>query len=219
MKPTLYIDIETIAGPESGKDAIEVSAPATYKKPESIQKWMDENAETAREDIYRKQSFNGGYGQICQISWAFNDGDVEGLSLGADRANEGPMLEKFVEQMAAELSFGDMPEPCGHYISGFDLRFIKHRCIIHGIKVPVWLARDPKPWEIRDTMIMWAGIKDRVSLDELCKILGIDGKGDMDGSMVYDAWIAGEHDKISEYCADDVEKVRKINKKFMEAGI
>jgi hypothetical protein len=41
----------------------------------------------------------------------------------------------------------------------------------------------------------------------------------MDGSMVYDAWLAGEHAKITAYCADDVAKVRTINEIFLKAGI
>lgn len=219
MKPTLYIDIETIPGPENGKGQIEVKPPANYKKEESIRKWLDENADAAREEIYRAQSFDGGYGQICAISWAIDEGEITSHILGNSRAAEKEMLAAFIEAVNHVLPFGDEPEICGHYVSGFDLRFIKHRCIIHGVKMPHWLAKEYKPWDMRDTMTLWAGARDRIGLDELCRILGIPGKGDMDGSKVYDAWLNDEHDKISEYCAEDVERVRQIDMKFQAAGV
>ena len=68
-------------------------------------------------------------------------------------------------------------------------------------------------------MQLWCGNRDSIGLDELCKILGIEGNGDMDGSKVYDMWLAGEHEKIGEYCSQDVEKVRAINLKFLASGL
>ena len=221
MKPTLYIDIETLPGDEAGKAGIEVKAPGQYKKQDSIDKWLAENGESEREAIYRKQSFNGGYGQVCQISWAIDDGEICGESLGSDRDGEKDMLASALASIEIALGHATSPDICGHFISGFDLKFIKHRCIVLGIKYPHWLKPNAKPWdvEIRDTMILWAGARDTISLDNLCKILGIEGKGDVDGSMVYDMWLDGKHEEIAAYCADDVEKVRQVNKRFIAAGI
>ena len=219
MKPTLYLDIETIAAPESYKDGIEVKAPGQYKKQDSIDKWIAENGDAARDEIHRKTSFNGGYGQVCAIAWAIDDGPIEATYITDHRAHEKTALQTFVKMVTDRLPFSDVPEICGHYISGFDLRFLKQRGIIHGIKMPYWLAKDYKPWELRDTMTMWAGNRDTIGLDELCRILGIEGKGDMDGSQVYDAWLAGEHEKIADYCRDDVARVRFVDQKFKEAGL
>ena len=219
MKSTLFLDIETIPGPESGKDSIVVKAPANYKDPDKIKAYQEANKESA----YLKQSFDGGYGQICSFSFAVDDGLIGNASLGGDRSNEKTMLSYAFEAISGDLSFAGDPVPflCGHYISGFDLKFIMHRCIIHGIKIPNWLKPNAKPWDgrIRDTMHLWAGSRDTIGLDELCQILGIEGKGDMDGSQVYDYWLAGRHDEISEYCNADVEKVRKINKIFKAVGL
>jgi len=199
---------------------IEVSPPTSYKKPESIQKWMDDNATKAKDDIYRKQSFNGGYGQICSIAWAIDNGTIEYSSVSS-RDGERQAIQIALGDISDNLGHATNPYLCGHYISGFDLKFIKHRCIVHGIQVPQWLKVNAKPWDesIRDTMILWAGARDTISLDELCTILGIEGKGDVDGSMVYDMWLDGKFKEISEYCAADVEKVRKINQLFLKAGI
>jgi 3'-5' exonuclease len=62
MKPTLYLDIETLPAPESFLDGVEIKAPATHKKPESIAAWIAENGDTYRDEQHRKTSFNGGWG-------------------------------------------------------------------------------------------------------------------------------------------------------------
>lgn len=217
MKPVLYIDIETIPGPESGRDAIEVSPPAQYKKPESIAQWLADNAAAARDDIYRRQALNGGYGQVCAIAWSFGEG-IAGAN-SETRDGERDLIAATIASINDTLSFNDQPDICGHFVAGFDLRFLKQRCIVHGIKMPHWLARDHKPWEIRDTMTMWAGAKDRISLDELCTILGVKGKGDLDGSKVYDAWLEGRHADILEYCKDDVRRVMEIDAIYRKAGL
>jgi predicted PolB exonuclease-like 3'-5' exonuclease len=222
MECTLYLDIETIPGPEVGRDAITVKAPAQYKKPESIQKWLAENTDTEREQIYRKQSFNGGYGQICSIAWAVDDGFVGTTSLGV-RDAERDMLGRTLAHISTDLGGSANPTICGHFVSGFDLKFIMHRCVVLGVEMPQWLASQANKaaWQgrIRDTMFLWAGAKGTISLDELCKILGIEGKGDIDGSMVYDMWLAGKHDEIASYCSSDVEKVRDVDAKFRAAGL
>lgn len=222
MKKTLYIDIETIPGPESGKDAIEVKPPAQMKKQESIDKWHEEKGQNAIRDKYLKQSFNGGYGQVCSISFAVDDGEVFGLTV-QDRRVEKFVLLKTITAIDAELGGHDNPYVCGHFVSGFDLRFLMHRCIVLGVPMPHWLSStaNAAAWDskVRDTMFLWAGAKGKIGLDELCTILGIEGKGDVDGSMVYQMWLDGKHDEIGRYCDSDVEKVRAVNRKFVEAGL
>jgi len=222
MKKTLYIDIETIPGPESGKDAIEVSPPKTLKVQKSIDTWWAEKFDAAKEEAYRKQSFNGGYGQVCAFSFAVDDGEVLGSSATRRDGEVSVILGTFA-MIDNALDGHSNPYVCGHFISGFDLRFLMRRCVVLGIDMPLWLqtTANAKAWDarVRDTMQLWCGNRDTIRLDELCTILGIEGKGDVDGSMVYDMWLAGEHEKIGEYCSQDVEKVRAINRKFLEVGL
>ena len=215
-----YFDLETI--PSQDPDLLEIfkagiTAPATYKKPESIEKWLAENREAAAKEKLAKTSFDGGYGHICTIAWAKNDGDIyvaHARTLGDERC----ILEDFF----ADFDQYHSETLVGHNISGFDLAFLRKRAVALGVKMPdrTSLPRDPKPWDtsIVDTMTAWAGGRDRISMDELCKILGIEGKGSFDGSMVAEAWANGEHDKISEYCKDDVHRTREIHKRFLVAG-
>ena len=47
----------------------------------------------------------------------------------------------------------------------------------------------------------------RISLDKLCKALGLPGKGEIDGSKVWDYVRDGRIAEVADYCADDVRKV------------
>jgi hypothetical protein len=211
---TVYLDIETIPSQDPdllAKFMAEVTAPAQYKKEDSIAAWLDENREKVARERLSKTSFDPAHGHICTIGYAIDDMDVR-CSYTSELRSEALMLENF---FGAIDSFHDTTF-VGHYISGFDLRFIINRAIILGVKIPRCIPRDVKPWGkgIFDTMYGWCGPKDNISLDNLCAALGIEGKGDFDGSMVAEAWANGEHDKIASYCRSDVEKVREIHKRF-----
>jgi hypothetical protein len=89
--------------------------------------------------------------------------------------------------------------------------------VINGVKPSVRIPYDAKPWgDVIDTLYLWKGVsKSGGSLDAICKAFGIPGKGDMDGSKVWDAVKNGEIDKVAEYCHDDVDKLRQIHKRMM----
>jgi len=219
----VFIDIETIPNqsPEfRAKVRENIKPPAQFKKPDSIAAWLAENAETATDEAVAKTSFEPAYGHICCIGWAVGDGEVCNISF-ADTAFEKECLEAFFD--AVQSSCGvHMTRWIGHYISGFDLRFILNRAIVLGVKLPsaLTLPRDIKPWadQVFDTMTAWAGPKGTISQDNLAKALGLNGKGDFDGSMVAEAWANGEHEKIAAYCRSDVETVRDIYRRFEAVG-
>lgn len=219
-KTFVYVDIETIPcqSPEY-RDAVAkgISAPGNLKKAESIEAWLAENRETAADEAVAKTSFDGGRGHICTIAWAKNANEVR-VRHAATLADERAVIEAFFD----DLDPYHQEIIVGHNIAGFDLPFLRKRAIVLGIQLPdpTSFPRDPKPWDkgIFDTMTAWAGAKDRVSMDNLCGILGIPGKDGFDGSQVAAAWLAGEHDRIAEYCADDVRRTRAIHQRFLAAG-
>lgn len=216
----VYFDIETIPcqdGDYLAELAKNITAPKTLKKAESIEKWLDENRDSAAIEALGKTSFDGGRGHVCSIAWAKNDSGIE-VRHAKTVAEERSVISDFFSDLDPYHS----ETLVGHNITGFDLGFLKKRAVCLGIPLPdvSSFPRDPKPWDksVQDTMIMWAGSKDRVSMDNLCKILGITGKNGFDGSMVAAAWAAGEHDKIAEYCKDDIHRTREIHKRFIVAG-
>ena len=216
----IFLDIETIPcqSPEYAAEVRKnITAPTTYKKADSIDQWIAENGDAAAQETVAKTSFNPALGHICTIGFAI--GESAAIALHTDNvADEGVILQEFFEHLPDQ----GQNRFIGHYISGFDLRFIQCRAVVLGVKMPhaVTFPRNPKPWAecVFDTMTAWAGTKDKISLDNLCKALGIEGKGDFDGSMVAKAWADGEHQKIADYCKRDVETVRAVYRKFEAVG-
>lgn len=217
----IYLDIETIPNQSSeyrAKVKENITAPAQYKKPESIAQWIAENGDAAADEAIAKTSFDPARGHICTIGWAIGD-DVSDALQAYDLADEYHIITQFF----SALPTMGINRFIGHYISGFDLRFILCRAVVLGVKLPAGsttFPRDIKPWSdsVFDTMTAWAGPRDRISQDALCEALGLPCKGDFDGSMVAEAWAAGEHEKIAEYCRRDVETVRAIHRRFEAVG-
>jgi hypothetical protein len=220
----VYIDIETVPNqsPEyRAKVRAGIKAPASYKKPESIAQWLAENADAEADTQIAKTSFDPAAGHIVCIGFSIAGGPTYALS-ATSVEDEKTILIAFFEALRHQLP--DNPGVVrfiGHYITGFDLRFIINRAIVLGVPIPSIIPRDIKPWsqDIFDTMVAWSGPKDRISQANLADALGIDGnKGDFDGSQVAEAWARGEHERIAEYCRGDVETVRAIHRRFVAVG-
>lgn len=219
----IFVDIETIPtqSPEYKAKVREgIKPPGNIKKPESVAAWLAENADTATDEVISKTSFDPAAGHICCIGFAFGTGKVQYYE-ARSTADEAPMLDSFFQNVKAECNIG-MARWIGHYISGFDLRFLINRAIVLGVQLPpsIILPRDSKPWgdQVFDTMAAWAGAKGTISQDNLARALGLPGKGDFDGSMVAKAWANGEYARIATYCMSDVETVRNIYRRFEAVG-
>jgi DNA polymerase elongation subunit (family B) len=221
MADYLYLDIETIPASDPAtiaEIARQVTPPAAMKKAETIAEWEANQKAAAVSEAVAKTSFNGAFGRVCCIGWTWGDDDPFTVSLRPD-GDEAEILREFAAILAETRPSNEMPIIVGHYVADFDLRFLWQRAFVLGVKMPAWWPRDPKPWsrEVHDTMAMWAGAKDRISLDNLCKALRIEGKTGVDGSMVAGMWERGEYDAIASYCRDDVERVRNVHRKMLVA--
>lgn len=214
----VYFDIETI--PDQSEHALQkcreaVTPPGNIKKQESIDTWMAENAERAAREMLAKTSFDATAGHCCTIGWAFNDNDVH-VEHAETVGEEAEIMRAFFKA----LPKNDVVM-VGHNVLGFDIPFLLKRAVILGVELPsdYVMPRDPKPWTkgVFDTMTAWAGHRDMISMNRLCGALGIVGKTDFDGSMVAEAWAAGQHLTIAEYCDDDVRRTRRIHQKFLQA--
>ncbi|PHV12075.1 ribonuclease H [Chitinimonas sp. BJB300] len=216
-KPELFFDIETL--PTRDPEVIaqieaSITAPGNYTKAESIAQWEIEKKPALVEEAIRKTSFDPWFGQILCIGVAFDDEAPFTLS---DHGEYG-VLCKFLalldRRYKSLLGNTNPPKVIGHNVTGFDLRYVWVRCIINGLRPPEWWPVDAKPWDnqrVFDTMTHAAGVGGRVSLDKLCKALGIPTpKGELDGSKVYDYYKAGRINEILTYCAGDVEAMRKV---------
>jgi len=217
----LYLDIETIGttDPEAIADiAAGISHPKTMSKPDTIAKWVAEEKPAVVQEAVKRTSFDGTYGQVITIGYAMDDGEVEAVYQG-DGISERDILVLFADDVNRIMDRASTrPVLVGHNIHGFDLRFLWQRYIINGVKPPP-LPFQSKAWDanINDTMVMWNPEREkRISLDKLCKALKIKSSKDgFDGSMVWDAFKAGEFDKIADYCKADVEAVRQCHTRMV----
>lgn len=188
-----------------------ICPPANYKKQESIDEWMVMNKGIELQKLIAKTPFDGMYGRVACIAWQRDDGNI--LSSNSEM-DESEVIEWFYDHV---LVYGDS-EFCGHNICGFDLPFLKHRSIILEIQPPTKLieAMNSKPWSgyVHDTMLMWSQDKQsRTSMNKLCRALGIEDKGEFEGSMVAETWLT-DPDKVIKYCIDDVARTRAIYKRM-----
>ena len=209
---TLYFDIETI--PTDLDWVIDdlranIKPPAQYKKPESIAEWMEANAEQALADAIHSTGLDGSYGRITCIGYAFDDEPVQTVGTHL-QMTEHTILADF----AADINSRKITKIVGHNIIDFDMEFLKKRAIIHGVKIELPFLASKYDSVFFDTMTKWSAQK-RIKMDKLARVLGIEGKGDVDGSMVWDMHQRGEHQAIADYCADDVRMVREIYKRMI----
>jgi 3'-5' exonuclease len=225
QRPDVLAEIKQSKQVELDQALADIKPPGTYKKPETIAQWMADEApkiaqglrdafESDVDQAYRKTGLDGAFGQLCVIGFAINDD--EPLTI-ADMDESG-LLSTFSALLGKLVKQSDLYTACviGHNVSAFDLRFLAQRSIINGIKPHQVITRaaQAKPWEsdkVFDTMVQWSGIGNRISLDKLCKALGIESpKGDITGATVWDAVKAGRLSDVATYCAGDVKATREV---------
>jgi len=206
----IAFDIETI--PEGNPEDIEVRAPANYKKPEAIEKYIEEH----RDEEFRKGALKGISGQIVSIAWNYLDGPGDGPLIMSEARSKGEseadLLYAFYQSIRVykESDASSTNLWIGHNILDFDLRFLYQRSLVCGVMPTVMLPVDARHGQgVFDTMKAWGGWKGYVKQDELYKALGGPEleDDDIDGSMVYDLWLADEIDTIRDYNERDVMKV------------
>lgn len=235
-KRLIFLDIETIPGQQEyvmqvlldeANDRInKIQAPSNYKDATKIEEFCRQKREEILEDIdskYRRTSFDGALGQIVAASMAVDDELPVQFFHEEWRDSEAKILDDlFAEINAVCATPGDYQVFVGHNVVAFDMRFLFHRAVLLGIKPPDVIPFAARPWDtskIYDTMVSWAGVGGRISLDKLCRVMGIPGKGseigdEIDGSKVWDFVMAGRVRDVAEYCAGDVERVRQVYKRL-----
>lgn len=216
MPNYLYLDIETIPSTDAqiiAEIESSITPPGNISKAETIAAWEAEKKPALVKEAVAKTALDGARGKVCCIGWAWDDSPT----MAKIGSNEPQVLSEAFEAIASERIGYERPVVVGHFVAGFDIRFLWQRAFVLGVRMPAWFPRDPKPWspEVHDTMAMWAGAKGSISLDNLCKALGLPGKGNVTGADVAGMWERGEHEAIAAYCEADVERVRQVHRKML----
>lgn len=132
-------------------------------------------------------------------------------------ADEALMLREFWHKMASFNPRRDVI--VGHNIFDFDLRFIIKRSIINRVRPTAALSfAKYRSQPIFDTMYEWEcwSYGSRISLDKLAFALSLPSSksDDVNGSKVFDLYLAGRHEEIRDYCLRDVRLTREIFKRM-----
>ncbi|HOX41064.1 MAG TPA: ribonuclease H-like domain-containing protein [bacterium] len=195
----MYLDIETIPADGSKLDTIKQFWEEARLKNGGATKKGENDFET----FYRNTSFQGEFGRILCLAYAIDDGETECL-----RGDEKSILQQFWG-IAKDVSVF-----IGHNIMDFDLRFIYKRSVILGVRPSRELSFARYRSEpIFDTMREWEKWGSTgVGLHRLSIALGLASPKEqgIDGSKVYDYYLAGKVDDICLYCMRDVEATRKV---------
>lgn len=232
----IYIDIETIPGQhesvraalqvEAEEQKAQIKAPSNYKDEAKIAEYIaakHAEIDAGVEDKWRRTSFDGALGQIVCASLAIGDQAPINLYL-EDWANAESSILRELFRIVSDAytpSSDRKPVFVGHNVVAFDLRFIYQRAALLGIKPPAVIPFAARPWDdsVFDTMVAWAGVGNRVSLDKLCRAFGLPTKGqeiddEIDGSKVWDFVQAGRIEDVAIYCGGDVERVRELHRRM-----
>ncbi len=199
----MYFDIETI--PAEG-DKIDI----IRKLWQDIQKKTGVTAKKGENDFetyFRNTSFQGEFGRILCIGYAIDNEEVQCLF-----GDEAEILRKFWK-LAQDVNLF-----IGHNIMEFDFRFIYKRSIIQNIRPSRELSfaryRSEPIFDTMKEWEKWGAIG--ASLHKLSIALGVTSPKEegIDGSKVYDYYLAGKSDEIYKYCKRDVEATRSVYKKM-----
>jgi hypothetical protein len=226
MIKTIILDIETIPTQRDDVRAFiakSVTHPGNIKKAETIAAWNENEKPAAVEEAVSKTGLDGAFGQVVCIGVDLFDNGNPTTIYGLD---ERELLTKLNAAVADALDASEAFSTTivGHNVSAFDLRFLAQRYIVNGIRPHPVIGRaaQAKPWEsekVYDTMVQFAGVGNRISLDKLCLALGLPGKGDITGADVWPMVQAGKLQEVADYCADDVRKTRAVFKRMTFAEV
>lgn len=223
----VFLDIET--APTRDPETVaairaNVRPPASYKKAETIAAWHATEGEAAAQEAIARTALDAAAGEVIAIGLARDDERPPLVLTRTKDQPEAELLNGFFQlisdwsQGAAVLDasgaaiWDDAPYFIAHN-AAFDLGFLWRRCIVLGLRPPFHLpgpgARPGKDYGC--TMTAWAGHRDRVSLQTLCRALGLpDPKENGNGAQAWQWWQAGDIERLIRYCAGDVEAVRAI---------
>lgn len=215
MSIDIFIDIETI--PSGSIDDFVLTkddAPKNYKDEQKINDWIVEN----KEKKFRERGLSPNYAQIISLAYAINEQEIDVIY----GSNPYELLKTFYEKIRDYVVAEEIKDKAyyndyrfiGINNKKFDMEVIWVSAMKMGLyELARLIPRDRFTKKILDVCEVWNGpnYMNYVSLNTMCEVLNIEGKGDMDGSKVYDEYLAGNlEDIIVPYNISDVEKLRKI---------
>lgn len=163
--------------------------------------------------------------RVVAISCVLRDRDsLRVWSLGEPGEPEGQLIQRFFDGIEKYT-----PQLVSWNGGGFDLPVLNYRSLVHGVCAPrYWdTGEDDKEFrfnnylnryhsrhtDLMDVLSMYQS-RATAPLDDLAQLLGFPGKLGMDGSKVWDAYLAGEIEHIRNYCETDTVNTYLVFQRF-----
>lgn len=156
------------------------------------------------------------FGVMC---WG-SDGPVRHQCLGKRVDDHDGDVVTF-EEVDALRDFAQLLRPGTQIVTWnglrFDLPVIVARCMKHRVALPEYYRgrgyryrfSDDGHLDLRDHLSDFDA-RGTAGLDTWAKLIGLPGKGDVNGSKVAELWAAGEHSLVRRYCLDDVAQTARL---------
>ena len=202
MAMRIYLDCETLPPDKDNHDLPAIERFAQYTDEE-----------------FRQLALDARHGRLLCIGLIIEQDDqitVHGV-LGRDRTTGRFHLDEERTLRAFWKIVKDFDQRrdllIGFNLLDFDLVFLCQRSIIKQVKPSINICFTRyRSQPVYDLMWEFSKWRYRHKLDDLAKILGLESskQNGLDGSKVYDYFLAGRHQEIADYCLRDVEVARAI---------
>ena len=165
--------------------------------------------------------------RVVAIACALRSGEAFRIwSLGELGSSEGELIQRFFNGIE-----NYSPNLVSWNGSGFDLPVLTYRALLSGAQAPrLWEMGDGDDafrynnylnryhWRHTDLMDVLSGFhqRNRVSLANMARLLGLPGKLGFHGGQVWEAWQAGDLAGIRRYCETDVLNTWLIYLRFQQ---
>jgi 3'-5' exonuclease len=223
LKNYLYLDIETLPSGFPDIDNLKTEAdflkeaPKSYSKDKQLE-WAKNKTESQlkeRDEDFRKKALDSLQGRLFCIGMAYNDEEPQMVKYCE---SERLMMEDFYNKLSAIDKGRNIAITTfvGHNVKKFDIRWLVQRAYKYEMKDLLrFLPTGKFDKRIQDTNDLFnLEVYGQYSkLDDIAKFFGLEGKTEgMDGSQVYDYFLANRYEEIYEYCTQDVKITREIHK-------
>lgn len=207
----IFIDLECAPDPAPG--ALEryisgVRPPGQYSKPESIAKWMAENAETMGLENYLRTALDPLVGNIYVFGISIQ-GEQPITLFRKQEDSEGAFLTLSLDVIAAAVNKAGQARPprfIGWNHRAFDLPYLARRCLINKVTPPFRLPLRSRfnDDQVLDLMTEWAGYREYAKQSDVAKALGICVPSTVDGKDLW-AWVKTHGvEAAAEKCRSDI---------------
>jgi DNA polymerase elongation subunit (family B) len=228
---TLILDIETVGFPWSALDEV---------TKEQLLRWVTRSARSDEERVVRQGEIIDGLGfspftGIIVALGVYDRERGEGVVYYHDAAatdmvtRQADITYKVASEAALLAAFWDGVRSYDTVVTfngrAFDVPFILHRSVIHGVTPTIdllrkrYLVQQAPPYHIdlHDELSFYGALTRRPSLHLVCHAYGIDSpKGEVGGDAVATLYQAGRCKEIAEYNAGDLRATLAVYEKWLQ---